>query len=314
MTMTRGRSGEVRAAYVQLVDALLASGDADAAHRCAALAVEQGIWRHPMQRPLHYVPDLAPRTVYDPADFWFCAYLEEHFPLIRAELEAVTEPRESGFLTVEEPLLAAGRWEQVTFYEAGQRFGDACARFPVTASIIEGIPEATAAGVGVVTLSWLYPGTRIRPHCGGSNGRLRVHLGLRVPEGARMRVGDQTLTWEEGRCLVFDDSFEHEVWYDGDRPRVVLLMDVSHPELDPGLRAQMLRGRYSLESRVSGFLRQRGMRRVEVDGDEVRALLDEGSASQVVRYMRECGVRAAELRGETLVFDDGVPAGPGGSR
>ncbi|WP_229402861.1 aspartyl/asparaginyl beta-hydroxylase domain-containing protein [Micromonospora okii] len=311
MTTTRGRPGEVRAAYVQLVDALLASGDAEAAHRCAALAVEQGIWRHPMQRPLHYVPDLTPRAVHDPADFWFCAYLEEHFPLIRAELEAVTEPRESGFLPVEEPLLAAGRWEQVTFYEAGQRFADACARFPVTAAVIEGIPEATVAGAGVVTLSWLYPGTRILPHCGGSNGRLRVHLGVRVPEGARMRVGDETLTWADGRCLVFDDSFEHEVWHDGDHPRVVLLMDVSHPELDAGVRSRMLRGRDSFETRVSRFLRQRGMRRVEVDGNEVRAVLDDGTASQVVRYMRESGGRAAELRGDTLVFDAGAFAGSG---
>ena len=29
-----------------------------------------------------------------------------------------------------------------------------------------------------------------------------------------------------------DDSFEHEVWHEGDRDRVVLICDIWHPELD----------------------------------------------------------------------------------
>ena len=38
-------------------------------------------------------------------------------------------------------------------------------------------------------------------------------------------------TWSAGRCLVFDDSWEHEVWNDSAAPRSVLLLDVSHPDL-----------------------------------------------------------------------------------
>ena len=34
------------------------------------------------------------------------------------------------------------------------------------------------------------PGARLRPHCGPTNLRLRVHVGLSVPDGAGMRVGD----------------------------------------------------------------------------------------------------------------------------
>jgi aspartate beta-hydroxylase len=45
-------------------------------------------------------------------------------------------------------------------------------------------------------------------------GRLTVHLGLRVPRGCSLRVAEETRAWEEGKCLVFDDSFEHEVgWF-----------------------------------------------------------------------------------------------------
>lgn len=42
--------------------------------------------------------------------------------------------------------------------------------------------------------------------------RLTVHLGLIVPTGCSIYVGDDTPhTWEEGKCIVFDDSFEHYV-------------------------------------------------------------------------------------------------------
>jgi len=60
-----------------------------------------------------------------------------------------------------------------------------------------------------------------------------VHLPLVVPDKSlcRIRVGDETRNWEEGKVLVFDDSFEHEAWNDAELPRVVLIFDVWHPEL-----------------------------------------------------------------------------------
>jgi len=38
-------------------------------------------------------------------------------------------------------------------------------------------------------------------------------------------------TWEEGKFIIFDDSFEHEVWHDGNEFRLVLIVDFWHPEL-----------------------------------------------------------------------------------
>ena len=37
--------------------------------------------------------------------------------------------------------------------------------------------------------------------------------------------------WEEGKVLIFDDSFEHEVWHDSDSYRLIFIIDVWHPEL-----------------------------------------------------------------------------------
>ncbi|MCB1614287.1 MAG: aspartyl/asparaginyl beta-hydroxylase domain-containing protein, partial [Xanthomonadales bacterium] len=39
--------------------------------------------------------------------------------------------------------------------------------------------------------------------------------------------------WEEGKLMIFDDSFEHEAWNDSDQTRVVLIFDTWNPNLDP---------------------------------------------------------------------------------
>lgn len=85
----------------------------------------------------------------------------------------------------------------------------------------------------------MLPGTKIRPHCGPTNCRLRAHLGLVVPPGPRIRVGNETRTWKQGKFIVFDDSFEHEVWHDGSKPRLVLMIDLWHPEITKEQRASI---------------------------------------------------------------------------
>lgn len=46
-------------------------------------------------------------------------------------------------------------------------------------------------------------------------------------------------TWEEGKVIVFDDSFEHEVWHDGSKLRLVLIVDIWHPELTSRQKASL---------------------------------------------------------------------------
>lgn len=62
-----------------------------------------------------------------------------------------------------------------------------------------------------------------------------------MPDGCSIRVGDEVRTWVEGRCLLFDDSFEHEVRNDTDRARVVLLLRFFHPDLAPARRGAACR-------------------------------------------------------------------------
>lgn len=82
--------------------------------------------------------------------------------------------------------------------------------------------------------SALAPNTHIKKHNGPTNKKLRCHLPLVVPPNGscRLRVGDEIIHAKEGKCFIFDDSFEHEAWNeDPTHSRIVLIVDVWHPDL-----------------------------------------------------------------------------------
>ena len=101
-----------------------------------------------------------------------------------------------------------------------------CSRFPQTAACISALAPFNEVIFGSHFFSRLSPGTHLDAHCGPSNLRLRCHLGLVIPPGTKIRVGDETREWAAGQCLVFDDSYEHEVWHSGDSDRIVLICDM----------------------------------------------------------------------------------------
>jgi hypothetical protein len=74
-------------------------------------------------------------------------------------------------------------------------------------------------------------GVHVRPHTGPTNAKLTLHYGVEVPRGAAMRVRDETRPFEQHGLLVFDDSWEHEVWQNGSTPRTTLVLHVEHPGL-----------------------------------------------------------------------------------
>ena len=121
-------------------------------------------------------------------------------------------------------------------------------------------------------ISILSPRKHILDHRGPYKGVLRYHLGLIVPEDAeacRIRVGDDFRHWEEGRSMIFDDTFNHEVWNDTDETRVVLFVDVMRPLPFPeslinwlivkviGLSPFVLDAKRNQEAWERGFLERR---------------------------------------------------------
>mmetsp|Transcript_4086 Transcript_4086/g.6492 ORF Transcript_4086/g.6492 Transcript_4086/m.6492 type:complete len:444 (-) Transcript_4086:10-1341(-) len=132
----------------------------------------------------------------------------------------------------------SGHWNVCYFYLHGMDFSENLARCPCTANAIASIPRQYHHAM----FSALAPSTHITPHCGPTNKKLRCHLPIHVPSssvdnqqvmtGSWIRVGDQFHTLEEGKCFVFDDSFEHEASNTSSlQPRIVLIVDVWHPDL-----------------------------------------------------------------------------------
>jgi aspartate beta-hydroxylase len=186
----------------------------------------------PRQQAVNHYPGLTAKPWHDPADFEWTRRLPESFEAIRDEAMALMD---AGAFTLNplSPDFArdTGKWNELRLYNRGNKYLSNCALCPATTSLVESIPGATTAGS--VFLASMTPGTHIRPHFGFHNARIRCHLPISVPDGCAMRVAEETRTWVEGEWLIFDDSFEHELWNRGDRERLVLILDVWHPDLTP---------------------------------------------------------------------------------
>lgn len=162
---------------------------------------------------------------YDPAQFPFVEVLERNWRVIRDEMTALGD--RDYIPWPERSIYGESGWRTFGLYAFGQRQRRGCMLCPQTDQLVRRIPGMTMAG-----FSRLAPGTHITPHTGyaGYSGYvLRCHLGLEIPEGCAIRVGDETREWQSGKCLVFDDSVEHEAWNRGSRVRTVLLIDFRNP-------------------------------------------------------------------------------------
>lgn len=172
-------------------------------------------------------PELDSQPWHNPSDFPLVSYLESHHEAIRDEILAL-EPR---FHRESERIPRAGDWDVMFLYERGRRRDDVCDACPVTTFGIESHPTMRTV-MGLIYASRMRPGTHIEAHRGPTNLRVRCHLGITVPGGdCALRAGDHTQQWRHGRCLVFDDSFEHEAWNHTEADRIVLVVDLWHPGL-----------------------------------------------------------------------------------
>ncbi|MGB3519211.1 MAG: aspartyl/asparaginyl beta-hydroxylase domain-containing protein, partial [Elainellaceae cyanobacterium] len=118
-------------------------------------------------------------------------------------------------------------WKTYYFYAFGFKATKNCDRCPETWKLLKDIP-----GLKVAFFSILSPGKQIPEHCGKHKGLIRYHLGLMVPEPkeqCRIQVGGQMRHWEEGKSLIFDDTYPHAVWNDTDGYRAVLFLDIERP-------------------------------------------------------------------------------------
>ncbi len=175
------------------------------------------------------IPDV---PVYHNTHFPWVNGVEAEWRKVRAELDEVMKFRDQipSFQDIVKEVGLIQKDDQwKTFFLTG--IGMDCAenarRCPETMRILRLIP-----GIKTAFFSILSPHKHIPPHRGPYVGVLRLHLALLVPEPrqqVRIRIADGIHHWEEGKCLVFDDTYNHEVWNDTEGYRVVLFVDFARP-------------------------------------------------------------------------------------
>jgi beta-hydroxylase len=179
---------------------------------------------------------VANSPVLDVRDFAWTALLRDRWHDVLAEARAVAlvgdaAPSLATISPDHRAIAEVGKWRSYFLWGYGYRIDDNLTRCPRTRDVLARVP-----GLATAFFSILAPGTHIPPHRGVTKGLITCHLALIVPRDGdvRMRVGDRVVRWSEGETLVFDDTYDHEVWNDTDGTRVVLLIQFERPLRRPG--------------------------------------------------------------------------------
>lgn len=198
----------------------------------------------------------------DPSVTKAVSYLEQHVDVIREEYLRVAPSLPSDYESLQDHVTASsddekskdvklhdGDWDWHTYLSKGNVQGDFVMKFPETSKILndgfrgeennyqlfEGTP------FGFAFFSKLGGGAKIAPHNAPTNLRLRIHLPIVVndesvnPEtglpNCGIRVATSVRGYKQGKALVLDDAYDHEVWNETLEGRVVLLVDIWHPDV-----------------------------------------------------------------------------------
>ena len=225
-------------------------GRYDDADRIFEVAAKDGFFLSFWKRAAHYVKGLTMRPVWSIEQTGIAPLLNQ----VQGEWKNI---REEAFGIIKRKLLQpqgegiseGGKWGVYNLYLDGMRLEENCLNAPLTCSLIEKIPQISDTIRGRAKFSIMESGTHVRNHAGPTNARIRIHLGLKIPptptvtstgevtsaanSPCRARVVNEYFTWEDGKMQIFDDSFDHEVWQLDPlkRSRLLLIMDMAHPEL-----------------------------------------------------------------------------------
>uniref|UniRef100_F1L6F1 Aspartyl/asparaginyl beta-hydroxylase n=1 Tax=Ascaris suum TaxID=6253 RepID=F1L6F1_ASCSU len=224
--------------YYHLGDALSRLGRKEEAYEVYSVGAKIGLFLSPYQRSLYNYYGLTARPWWSLEQTTYARHLknvERQWTIMREEALRVLETNPGLYIAENEHLTIGGQWLAYNLYYGGVWNSSNCRKTPKTCDILAEFKESSNSSKSQMKFSLLTSGTRIWPHCGYSNCRLQAQMGLVVPSEARIRVADETRGWKTGRFIVFDDSFEHELWFEGasaNKMRLVLVLDLWHPEID----------------------------------------------------------------------------------
>lgn len=178
--------------------------------------------------------------VFSSDTFTWAGELSAHWEAIRDEAMAVLRHRqEIPALRVVSPdhdrIAVDDKWQSFFIWGYGYKAAGNAAYCPLTTRVVERIPGLISAFFSIHA-----PGIHIPRHYGVTKGMLTCHLALKVPREAdkcRIEIDGRNYLWKAGECLIFDDTYYHEVWNDTGEDRVILLVQFERPLCQPGKAA-----------------------------------------------------------------------------
>lgn len=196
--------------------------------------------------------------VYETRRWWIIesvsSNLERYSEVIAEECEILmSSSLPGGYQDI--PVCASAQkdaWRLFYLMEEGVWNKTNCSKCPVLTSLLQHNLKGKLCecSFGYAYFSRLRPGTDIAPHFGPTNFKLRLQLPLLLPtqrsaimmqseqpseseifKGCFIQCGGAKREYFPGKALIFDDSFAHSVVNQSAYERVVLIVDVWHPQL-----------------------------------------------------------------------------------
>ncbi|MGW6007559.1 aspartyl/asparaginyl beta-hydroxylase domain-containing protein [Streptomyces sp. NPDC055210] len=193
--------------------------------------------RHPLQKAAKWVmPGISPTPWHDPYAHPELApvvrALEVNHRAIRKEFGSAWTARREAFSDYEHYLTRQRNWQALHLFRDGGLVEESAGIAPTAYRVLKDFAVDTGILCPLLEchFSTLLPGAVIEPHCDLWNFSINLHLAVDIPDGCGITVAGETRSWEEGKCLLFDYSFEHEARNEGTAPRTCLLIDLWHPE------------------------------------------------------------------------------------
>lgn len=200
------------------------------------------------------------RVAYQDPQVTYCVeHLQSHWETLRDEYRRVSPQLKSDYEQATEHMkLHDGLWDWHSYMLKGKIQGHFCAHFPETANVLQVLRDKgllfEGTPFGYTFYSTLHSKSKIAPHTSPMNFRLRIHLPLIVPTATTtsssnddedsllcgIRVGPLVRPWVEGQALVLDDAYRHCVWNETETARVVLLVDIWHPDVNEMERKEIV--------------------------------------------------------------------------
>lgn len=176
-----------------------------------------------------FVPN---KKYFESEEFPWIKEIEDEWHLMRADLDKLLAERDTipDICEISEEQLKVvdyGQWKSFAFLFHGKWVKSNCEQCPETVRMLKKIPRIKTAFFSI-----LDPHVEIAEHRGPFKGYLRYHLALMIPKDSKkcaLRLGGEIRHWEEGKSLVFDDTFNHDAWNKSDETRVVLFVDFIRP-------------------------------------------------------------------------------------